>query len=110
MKQVIVVRKDLKMSIGKTAAQVAHASIEAAEKSKWKKDWLADSQKKTVLKCDTDEELHAIYDAAKRSGLPVSIIADAGRTELPPGTVTCVGIGPAPDEQIDKITGKLKLL
>jgi PTH2 family peptidyl-tRNA hydrolase len=110
MKQVIVVRKDLKMGVGKTAAQVAHASVEAAEKSKWKKDWMIEAQKKTVLKCETEEELHTIYDQAKRSGLPVAIIADAGRTELPPGTVTCVGIGPAPEEMIDKITGKLKLL
>jgi PTH2 family peptidyl-tRNA hydrolase len=110
MKQVIVVRKDLKMSPGKMAAQVAHASVEASERSKWKKDWMRDSQKKTVLKCETEEELHTLYDQAKRSGLPVSMIADAGRTELPSGTVTCVGIGPAPEEEIDKITGKLKLL
>ncbi|MBN2014506.1 MAG: peptidyl-tRNA hydrolase [Candidatus Altiarchaeota archaeon] len=110
MKQVIVVRKDLRLSKGKLAAQVAHAAVEAAEKSKWRKEWMRDMQKKSVLGCSNLEELMGIYEEAKKTGLPVSLISDAGRTEIPPGTVTCVGIGPAPEEDIDKITGKLKLL
>lgn len=110
MKQIIVVRKDLKLSKGKLAAQVAHAAVEAAEKSKWKKEWLKDMQKKSVLGCSNLEELMEIYNNAKERGLPVSLIKDAGRTEIPPGTTTCIGIGPAPEEYIDKVTGRLKLL
>ncbi len=109
-KQVIVVRKDLDLSKGKLAAQVAHASVTAADKSKFKKDWMQEGQKKSVLKVQTLEELQKIYELAKKEKLPVSMIQDAGMTELPPSTITCVGIGPAPEKDIDKVTGKLKLL
>lgn len=109
LKQVIVVRKDLKLSKGKMAGQVAHASVSAAEKSKWKLDWLRGLQKKSVLKCSNLNELTEIYEVAKRQGLPTEIIRDAGRTHIPEGTVTCVGIGPAPEDEIDKVTGRLKL-
>ncbi|HDH41022.1 MAG TPA: peptidyl-tRNA hydrolase [Candidatus Altiarchaeales archaeon] len=110
LKQVIVVRRDLKMSKGKLAAQVAHASVEAAEKSKWKREWLNGLQKKSVLGCKDLDELLDIYESAKEQKLSVSLIRDAGRTEIPPGTITCVGLGPAPEDEIDKITGRLKLL
>ncbi len=110
LKQVIVVRKDLKMSKGKLAAQVAHASVEAAERSRWKDKWLRGFQKKSVLKCEDLDELLSIHEYAREQKLPISLIKDAGRTEILPGTITCVGIGPAPEGDIDKITGKLKLL
>lgn len=110
LKQVIVVRKDLKLSKGKLAAQVAHASLSAAEKSKWKREWMEGLQKKSVLKCKDLDELLEIYEDAKKVGLSAEIIRDAGRTEIPAGTVTCVGIGPAPEDEMDKVTGRLKLL
>ncbi|RLI86740.1 MAG: peptidyl-tRNA hydrolase [Candidatus Altiarchaeales archaeon] len=110
LKQVIVVRKDLKLSRGKLAAQVAHASLSVAEKSKWKKEWMKGLQKKSVLKCKDLNELLGIYENAKKAGLSAEIIRDAGRTHIPAGTITCVGIGPAPEDEIDKVTGRLKLL
>ncbi len=110
LKQVIVVRKDLGMSKGKLAAQVAHASVTASDRSEWKDKWVGESQKKSVLKCDNLDELLDLYEKAKRDKLPTSLIRDAGRTELADGTITCIGIGPAPADWIDKVTGHLKLL
>ncbi len=110
LKQVIVVRNDLKMSKGKTAAQVAHASLSAAEKSSWKKTWLSQGQKKSVLGCKNMDELRVIYQQAREANLSTALITDQGRTEVDEGTTTCLGIGPAPGRDIDKITGKLKLL
>lgn len=111
-KQVIVVRADLKMSRGKSCAQVAHASLSSAEKAanEWYKAWKREGQKKVVVKAANEKELHEFYEMAKKAKLPCYLVQDAGLTELEPGTTTALGIGPAPSELIDKITGKLKLL
>ncbi len=117
-KQVIIVRSDLRMSRGKLAVQVAHASVscilEIIEKGgvwrEWLKEWVRSGQKKVVVKVDSKEELEDRYKRALELGIPASYIIDAGRTELEPGTPTCVGLGPAPSSIIDKVTGDLKLL
>ena len=114
-KQAIVIRADLKMSVGKIAVQAAHAAVSAAEecrriKPEWFKDWLDEGQKKVVLRVSELEELKQLHEQAKSLGLPTSMVEDAGLTEVPPGTITALGIGPAPSEIIDRVTGKLKLL
>ena len=113
-KQAIVVRKDLGMGVGKTAAQASHASIEAYEKAllkepKWVSKWKEQGQAKIVLKVNSKKELFEIFEKAKRE-LPACLIKDAGRTQLAPGEATCVGIGPAPEPEINKFTKELKLL
>lgn len=111
-KQVIVIRNDLKLSKGKLAAQVSHASVEAMLKSH-KDDiskWRGQGMKKVVLKVETKEDLIKIKNDAEDNGLVTGLIIDAGKTELPPSTMTCLGIGPAPEEKIDKVTGHLKMV
>ncbi len=110
LKQVIVVRKDLKLPKGKLAIEVAHAAILAAEKSQWKEEWQKEGQKKIALWCDNLDELIYLYQEAKKEKLPCALVSDAGLTIVKPGTKTCLGIGPAPEEKIDKITGNLKLI
>ncbi len=111
-KQVIVVRDDLKLSRGKLAVQVAHASLLAYEKGEKKvlREWKREGQKKIVVKVRDLRELMDIASSAERMGLPVAVVRDAGLTEIPPGTITAVGIGPEKGEKIDKITGNLALL
>ncbi len=111
-KQCIVIRDDLKLSKGKLAVQVAHAAVSASEWAdrrtldKWKEG----GQKKVVLRVATIKDLFHLKEVARRQGLPTAMIQDAGLTEIEPGTVTVLGIGPAKIEDIDKITGNLKLL
>lgn len=112
LKQVIVVRNDLKMPKGKLAAQVAHGSVQAVMHCDKKivEQWSKQGMKKSVLKVDSEKELRDLLMNAKNDGLSCGLINDAGRTFLNPGTTTVLGIGPDEEEKIDKITGHLKLL
>ncbi|MCR6623369.1 MAG: peptidyl-tRNA hydrolase Pth2 [archaeon YNP-WB-062] len=115
IKQVIVVRTDLNMSTGKIAAEVAHAAVNASELARknayeWWKMWIESGQKKIVLKIEGEDRLMELYKKACALNLPAALIYDAGYTEIPPNTLTCLGIGPAPSNLIDKITGQLPLL
>ena len=111
-KQVILIRQDLKLPKGKAAAQVAHASVEAVLKSKAElvKAWRNEGMAKIVLKVKDEKELIKYFQNAKDEGFTASLITDAGRTTIAPGTKTCVGIGPDTEEKIDKITKTLPLL
>lgn len=111
-KQVIVARQDLKMSKGKLAAQASHASLEAYKRAnhKLRQTWEAGGSKKVVLKVRALRTLKSLHQRALKLGLPSALIRDAGHTELRPGTVTCLGIGPAKEEDINKVTGRLRML
>jgi PTH2 family peptidyl-tRNA hydrolase len=114
-KQVIVFRSDLKLSKGKIAAQAGHAAVSAAQEAHirhrgWWDSWLFEGQRKVAVKVKDEKELLELEEAANDLGLPNALIVDRGLTEVPPGTVTCLGIGPAPAAKVDRITGKLKLL
>ena len=111
-KQCIVLREDLKLSKGKAAVQAAHASILGYERALLpdRRNWKNQGQKKVALKVPSLSELYKVRDAAERLGLPCAIVEDAGLTEIPPGTVTALGIGPARADEIDKVTKDLELL
>jgi PTH2 family peptidyl-tRNA hydrolase len=112
LKMVLAVRQDLNMSKGKIAAQVGHAvlacwqaSQSKGEWKEWAKAWNFRAAAKITLKVDDEAKLEEIARAAEKAGLPCCIIEDAGRTEIPEGSRTVLGIGPAPKALIDKITG-----
>lgn len=131
-KQVIVMRKDLNMRKGKMIAQGAHASLGAVliimgERVGWEyrdlqtdpwpdyhaayDQWINGTFTKVCVSVNSEEELLAVQVAAEKAELPVKLITDAGYTEfhgVP--TLTCLAIGPAWADEIDKITGHLPLL
>ncbi len=114
-KQVIVFRSDLKLSKGKIAVQAGHAAVSSAEEARrshraWWEAWIKEGQCKVVVKVKSERELLELERQAEESALPHALIVDRGLTEIPPDTITCLGIGPAPSEKIDKITGMLPLL
>lgn len=114
-KLVILVRKDVDMTKGKIAAQVAHAAVNCALALK-KKDpkamdrWMNVGQTKVVLRVDTKDQLFEFKAIADSQKIVNSIICDAGRTQVEPGTFTCLGLGPEKASVLDKITGDLKML
>ncbi|MBD3209670.1 peptidyl-tRNA hydrolase [Candidatus Woesearchaeota archaeon] len=109
LKQVILIRADLKLPKGKAAAQAAHASVEAVLRSgsDLVNAWHGQGMKKVVLKIPDEKSLLHCQQAAKKEGLVASLITDAGKTIVAPGTKTCVAIGPAPEAAVDGITGEL---
>lgn len=112
LKQVILMRTDLKMGKGKMIAQGAHASLQATFESNKKlvQNWKNKGMKKIALKVESLEQLQHIINQALENDLVAILIQDAGLTQVNPGTVTCGAIGPAPEEQIDKICGELQLM
>jgi len=114
-KQVIVFRSDLKLSKGKAAVQAGHAAVSAAEEARkrrreWFEGWVEEGQCKIAVKVKNEKELSGLESVAKELGLPCALIVDRGLTEIPPGTVTCLGIGPAPADKLDRLTGSFPLL
>ena len=130
VKQMIVIRKDLQMTKGKMIAQGSHASlgiilemmnkkienngyslILSVEKDSSLYNWLKGGVKKVCVYVSSEEELINIYNMAKEKKLPVIMIEDDGLTMFKGvKTKTCIAIGPAFEDDIDEITGNLKLL
>lgn len=137
LKQAIVVRKDLTMPTGKLAAMVAHAamtfitsrlvaSVEPAEgflvfpASPDERQWLSEfdpglehlqqvSFAKIVLAVDSEADLVAVEKAARAAKLTVHRVVDSGYSHNKPGTLTCIAIGPDWPENLDPVTGALKV-
>jgi PTH2 family peptidyl-tRNA hydrolase len=114
-KMVIVTRSDLPLSVGKLAAQVSHAAVTCTlltkkNKPRWFSKWLREGSKKVVVKVETLEKFFLLKEKAETLGITTNIVTDAGLTEIPEGTQTVLGIGPAPSSLIDQVTGDLPLL
>jgi PTH2 family peptidyl-tRNA hydrolase len=124
VKQVIIIRKDLDMSIGKLAAQVSHVSMsfilkQIMAQGKHKNNvnmsddalnWLKTGHTKVCLKIDSEDKLLNLVKKAKEAGLEAHVIIDKGRTEFNgTPTITCAAIGPNKSVEIDKLTKRLRL-
>lgn len=112
MKQVILINDSLDLPRGKLAAQVAHASIASflTASNPAQNEWLQCGMPKVVLSGSSEADLLRYYQQAIEANLPAQLIRDAGRTVVPSGTLTCIGIGPANTSEIDEITSNLKLV
>ncbi|KAI8491824.1 Peptidyl-tRNA hydrolase protein 2, mitochondrial [Branchiostoma belcheri] len=113
-KMVFVVRQDLKMGKGKVAAQCSHAAVSLYKKmSRSNPDllqlWEYYGQPKVVVKAPDEPTLIELARQTRAIGLQTTLIQDAGRTQIAPGSKTVLGIGPGPVELIDQVTGHLKL-
>jgi PTH2 family peptidyl-tRNA hydrolase len=114
-KMVIVMRTDLDMSLGKMVAQACHAAVSCSEASKknqtkhWRR-WRDEGAKTVALDAFSFEELEELAVDAEKNDLTYVLIQDAGHTEVPAGTTTCIGIGPHQEQFIDRVTGNLRLL
>ena len=112
MKQVMIVRTDLKMGKGKIASQCCHGSIGSYKKASPEKirKWGSEAYAKVVLKVKTLDEITELKKLADINKIPNYLVVDAGRTQIPSSSVTVLALGPDEVEKIDKITGDLKLL
>ncbi|OIR58691.1 MAG: peptidyl-tRNA hydrolase [Amphiamblys sp. WSBS2006] len=114
-KMVLLVRTDLGMSEGKVVAQCCHAAVDAVQKSGRRnkhavRHWSKTGATKIALGVDSLEDLKKLVSAAEKASLTTSLVHDAGRTQVEPGTVTVGAIGPDQSTLIDKITRHLALL
>ncbi len=112
---VIVLRGELRLTTGKIAAQVAHAAVDLALYAEARAPaefaaWSRGGKKKIVLLSPTLDEMAVLEREARARRIPTTWVEDAGLTEVPPGTRTCLGLGPAPAATLDSVTGKLDLL
>jgi PTH2 family peptidyl-tRNA hydrolase len=134
-KQVIVVRRDLKMKHGKMAAQVAHAAMSFLTREGrvgWQadmlndvfmndddsidkhndaiRDWLANSFTKVVLGVDSEDELRELEAKAIEADVMAHLVIDNGKTVFHgKRTATCLALGPDWNEALDELVEHLKL-
>ncbi|KAI0124974.1 peptidyl-tRNA hydrolase PTH2-domain-containing protein [Xylariales sp. AK1849] len=119
-KLVLVVRTDLGMTKGKIAAQASHATLAcyktlsrfpaSSPQAQLLKRWERHGQAKIAVQIKSQQELLELQAKARSLGLTAEVIQDAGRTQIEAGSMTVLGVGPAPKSVVDQITGGLKLL
>jgi PTH2 family peptidyl-tRNA hydrolase len=80
------------------------------KKPEWFVKWQREGAKKVVVKVESLEDFFLLEEKAEKLGICTTIVTDAGHTEIPEGTQTVLGIGPAPNILVDQVTGELPLL
>lgn len=132
VKQFIIIRTDLEMSMGKTAAQASHAAMKiffdkmtkqfveknadgenhvykmvlTEEENQWKEGLFT----KIVKRVKNETQLLKVYELSKAAGLNVSLIKDAALTELKEPAYTAIAIGPNYVDSIEPFVKRLQNL
>lgn len=112
-----------KPTAGKMAAQCSHATLScykkigrAAQKNPTSPEarilrrWEQRGQAKVAVQIKGQDGLMDLMGIARSLDITAEVIADAGRTQIDAGSLTVLGVGPAPKSLVDKVTGHLKLL
>jgi len=120
VRMALVVRTDLGMQKGKIAAQCGHAAVTCyklmsdtdsnARNPSMLRRWYMGGQAKIALKCASEEDLDLLFARALSLNINAYVVHDAGRTQIPSGSATVLGLGPAPKSVLDQVTGELRLL
>ncbi len=114
-KMIIAIPKEIKLTKGLMAVHVSHVAVKTVEDAKkknlkWVRSWFSEGQKKVTVQVPTIEELTALFHKAQNLGLPCTMVKESKKGNLPEGTITALGIGPAPNSKVSPITSDLKLL
>lgn len=106
--------------VGKIAAQCSHATLACYKAlsrapsnsplSKILKRWERLGQAKIAVQVKSQDEMLELRRKARSLGITAEVIQDAGRTQIEAGSMTVLGVGPAPRSLVDQVTGGLKLL
>lgn len=128
VKQVIVIRKDLKMRRGKEVAQACHSAMAfltirilksliyennscTVDLNEVERYWILNSFRKIGCKVDSLEDLMKIKQLCDEVEIECHVIEDNGVTEFNGvKTITALAIGPDYDERIDPITSQIPSL
>ncbi|EDR21542.1 peptidyl-tRNA hydrolase 2, mitochondrial precursor, putative [Entamoeba dispar SAW760] len=114
-KMVLCVRNDIPMSVGKKCSQCAHAAVGCFQKAMEVSpeciiEWESQGAKKVVVKIESVKEFEMMKQTCEELGVLYYEVVDAGKTEISPGTITVLGVGPGPTVLIDVVTGDKQLL
>ncbi len=100
----VVLRKDIHMGKGKFATQAAHAIVSLLPQRD--QTWDFEQNSIEVWTIRGEENLLGIHSTMSKMKYDCSIIRDAGKTQLIPGTRTAVGVGPINEVEFDSIMSK----
>ena len=111
-KQVIIIRKDLKMGCGKMCGQTAHGSILSMIISNQDtvNKWINEGMRKIVLKTNSLEELQDLSKLLAKNNIKSTFVHDFGLTQVESGTATTLAVEVVDECLINEYISEFKLL
>jgi len=127
LKQVILIRKDLRLKRAAVAALAAKVSCEflldnnisdrgdvlKVNLTPQESDWLLGNSTRIILGVSSEDTLRSLLFKAEMAGLSCYSMTGSyakGSVDTTQDEVLCAAIGPDDAERIDEITGNLKLI